>query len=380
MKINQSFSTEPRQCKTKLNLSIDPNTIKTIIPLDKLKVLQKDDPEPFYVVEEIKDITEQANGVEFTKEFWDTYLSVLDDRPIPGSKSGHNHSWGATPENDLYVIGGKIKGKKVLLKNYVPPMGATSENKSFIRDIEAGLVHFSIVSWTEDLIETDENGMVKSIKAIRSVKGERNDAIEVGMGAMKQKVNKDQNKIDPKNNNNKELEVLVMADNLYSDIVKNLQNQIENGTVSKVKVAKDLKIEVVTDDHKTAVKTLKEIEKLIGEKPVDTIKEMKADASTVKQQAYDNTREKLMVEAFGPVKQKVDGEEKENLKRQAAEPLVSVEIQKEKDLKSQIETAKENAVVKNLSFQEADITSQTNDVTGVKINKAGVNNSEFEEM
>lgn len=367
MKINKSLSLEPRQCKTKLNFSINPENIKTLIPDEILKIIQTDDEKPFYAIEEIEDITEPANGVEFTPEFWDTYLAVLREHPIPGRKKGHVSPYSyETAENDFYVIGGKIENNKVFLKNYIPPDGFESSNKSFIRDIKSGLIHFSVVSWTEDIIETDENGMIKSIKAIRSVKGERNDAVEVGMGAMKQKVNKDDN-----TSNNNKTEGYIMAENVYNDIVKNLKNQIDNGSVGKPQIAKDLGIEIVTDEHKQAIEIIKKLEKVLGSCDFEKeILEMKQNAETVKQQAYDNIREKEMTAVFGPEKIKVNGIDTDNLKRLAAEPLVSKVIQDEKILKEQIEKAKENPVVKNASFQQADINSDMNNLSGgISVNK-----------
>ena len=108
---------------------------------------------------------------------------------------------------------------------------------------------------------------------------------------------------------------------------------------------------------------------------------MKQNAEKVKQQAYDNTREKLMCEVFGPEKIKINGIETENLKRQAAEPLVSKTIQDEKILKTQIEAAKENSVVKQMSFQAADINSEMNNISGgIVKNKTGVRTSEYIEI
>ena len=75
-----------------------------------------------------------------------------------------------------------------------------------------------------------------------------------------------------------------------------------------------------------------------------------------------------MTKEFGPEKIQENGQEKINLKREAAEPLVNKEIQDEKILKEQIEAAKENAVVKNISFQMTDVNSDMNDITGVKVN------------
>ena len=441
LKINKCFSSEPRQCKLNLNLSINPESIPTLITLDKLNIITEKDENPYFVVEEILDITIPVKGVLFTREFWVSYLDKLKDSPFPGSKSGHTINWWETGDMDFYTIGGEIKENSVFLKIYVPPEGYKSSNETFIKNIKAGMVHFSIVSWTEDIIERDENGSITTIKAIRSVKGERNDAAERNMGAMEQKVNIDK-KTNPypnehaarirnpgdfekdsfrrKNISNgvniiigklkgkdttttqsyrfsikvftakqakdwlkkhnidyisfeaatggksEKQEVYIMSDSTYNEIIENLKNQCANGTVSILKISKDLGFEILTDEQKTTLNQLKEV---IGDNPIEKIKQLKQNEQTVKQQAYDNMREKEMSTVFGPEKLNIDGIETDNLKRQAAEPLISKNIQDEKQLKEEIEKAKENPVVKNMSFQQADFNSNINDITGIKIQK-----------
>lgn len=367
MKICRQLSLEPRvyDFNVKINLTISPESLPILIPQKSLQVIQENDNSPYYVTEEIEDITEPANGVEFTPEFWKTYFAAMKERPIPGRKKGHlnPYSW-ETPENDFYTIGGKLEGNKVFLRIYIPPEGFETSNKGLIRDAKAGLVNFSIVSWTEDIIETDENGEIKSIKAIRSVKGERNDRVEVGLGAMPQKVNK--NTGDNPDNKSKKTEEYIMDDSVYTDIVKNLQNQVDNGTVSKLRLATDLKIEIATPEMKEAEKQLKEIILILGDNPIEKIKQLKADEKSVKQEKYDNIREKLMTQEFGP--EKIDG--KDNLKRSAADPHVLKTIQDEKTLKEQIAKAKRDPVVLNISFQQADVNSKLNDMSGgIKIDK-----------
>lgn len=367
MKTNQSFSSEPRFCEAKINLSINSDDIPTLTPQKKLDVLMENDDNPYFVVEEIEDIRKPANNVIYSPEFWKSYLSKLNKRPIPGSKDGHNISYYKTPNNDIYTIGGKLEKNKVFLKVYIPPEGALTSNKSLIRDLKAGIIHFSIVSWTKDNIELDENGFIQKITAIESVKGERNDAVEYGMGAMDQKVSKKTPGENPDDNKqNKEVKY-IMPGEQYNEIIENLKNQLDNGTVSKVNLAKDLNIEIVTEEHKNAVQSVNEMVKIAGKDFTKRVSELIENEGKVEKQNYDNLRETLMTKEFGPVKSNQDGKEIDNLKRQAAEPLVSMVIQSEEELQKQISAAKENAVVKKFSFEAADITSDVNDITGVKV-------------
>ena len=51
------------------------------------------------------------------------------------------------------------------------------------------MVHYSLVSYTKDEIIQDDDGI--TINVIASIKGERNDAVEYGLGAMDQKTNEE---------------------------------------------------------------------------------------------------------------------------------------------------------------------------------------------
>ena len=143
-------------------------------------------------------------------------------------------------------------------------------------------------------------------------------------------------------------------------IVENLKNRLVNGSVSSVNLAKELGLSLVTDVHKNAIKTVEEIKKIVGENPVEAITEMKLNAEKVKQQVYDNEREKALFKAFGPLKNKVNNIETDNLVRNAAEPYVSKNIQSEVELNKQIEEAKKNPVVELLQKQNADVYSTQN--------------------
>jgi len=358
-KLKNIISDEPKTLKL-CQSKISPDEIPTLVKQKTMDILTEGDPAPFYCVEEIEDITEEANGVEFVPKFWSSYMKKMKTAPVGGSKDGHHDPWETSPD-DFYTVGGKSEGNKILLKLYVPPMGFSSTNERFIKHIRSGMVHFSIVSWTKDEHEVDENGYVTKIRAVESMKGERNDAVQVGLGAMKQKVNKEIPGEQPEKI--KHERKYIMAENEYAEMIKNLGNRITNGEVSKIEIATALGIPVIGENHKSAIKTLKEISEIVGEKPVEKIKIMKANEQKVLQQKFENSREKLMIDEFGQ-----PGTEKlPNLKREAAELMISKIIVSDEELKQQVETAKKSPVVLSFAKQEADITSNTNDLTGIVI-------------
>ena len=181
-----------------LNLKAAPVTIRaesvpTLVPSSVMVDLQRGDPEPYFKLQAIKYPVE-GSGVYpsakaiYTERFFESFLGVCRTRPIPGSKRGHEPA--SRPATDFYLVGGKLEksgnGKgTVYLKNYVPPQGDTTSNVGLIRDMKAGIVHFSIV--TRPKYETVDGEQ----RFTGSAGYERNDAVEYGTGAMDQSTNAD---------------------------------------------------------------------------------------------------------------------------------------------------------------------------------------------
>ncbi len=427
--------------------------------------LLKDDLNPYYKVQEI-DYSKPANGYHYQTSFFQGIKNDLKHGPWPGSRDGHHISRYERPGNDLYLVGIKIdkKNKKAYLKNYIPIIGETGtaeQQAAFIKAAKVNTVHFSLVAYTKDKIIRNEEGEIERIEVVEYVKGGRNDAVEYGLGAMKQKTNMNevgikynpypnehaarlrqpntfaenatwqdgskgkfrrttvksfQGKSAPKSidviwgklkgkagkgdppipqairfkisnwtstqakkwlddndikyisfekateeNKSKNKEAFIMPDNEYQEMLKNITNLLDNGKLSKLDLAKDLKIEIVTDKHRNAVKSIGELEKLLGPDVEKEVKEMINNRENVKKENFAILRERLMTEAFG----QASTEEKTNLKRDAAEPHVSNKICEEKELQEQIEKAKNNSVVKAIAGQMADETSGLNNITGV---------------
>ena len=175
-------------------LSIDPSTIPTIAPSQSINDFQKGDTTPYYKVQKIN-FPVLANGMNYQKSFFESLLSNMKDRPIPGSKDGHNMQWGARSKTDFLLVGGKIENGKddtgsVYLKNYVPPK-AESDNQNFITECKSDLVHFSIVAYARKEIIENSDGTYTVNVLDCGAQGLRNDAVSYGEGAMGQVTNAD---------------------------------------------------------------------------------------------------------------------------------------------------------------------------------------------
>lgn len=202
----------------------------TDIPIGNKKILDKltsGDPSPMFKSEAI-DFPVIGTGGVYEKSFFKSFINVCKERPIPGSKRGHEYA--SRPSNDFYMVGGQIienadgKSGTAVFLMYIPPFGDTTDNTGFKRDADAGLVNFSLVSAPEYNIKKDDDGVER--RHFTKTNGyERNDAVEYGAGAMAQVVNSKQNDIDFD-----ELKTLVM-NGKYSR--KNIDGEIiQNGKVS----------------------------------------------------------------------------------------------------------------------------------------------------
>jgi len=202
----------------------------TEIPIGNKKILDKltqGDPSPMFKSEAI-DYPVIGTGGVYEKSFFQSFINVCKERPIPGSKRGHEFT--SRPSNDFYMVGGQLipnsdgkTGTAVFLM-YIPPFGDTTDNTGFKRDADAGIVNFSLVTQPEYNVKKDEDGVER--RHFTKTNGyERNDAVEYGAGAMSQVVNSKQNEIDFD-----ELKKLV-TNGKYSR--KNIDDEIiQNGKVS----------------------------------------------------------------------------------------------------------------------------------------------------
>lgn len=439
-------------------LSLTPEEIPTLVPATVMSELQRGDDEPYFKLQAIKYPVE-GTGVYpnkkaiYTERFWESFLGVCKQRPIPGSKRGHE--WASRPATDFYLVGGKIEsdGKEkgtVYLKNYIPPEGDTTSNGGLIRDMKAGMVHFSIVTMPKYEVDGDEQ------KFVGSVGYERNDAIEYGVGAMEQTTNAGagsaelleasvdnaekliedgainaqaswafttshrKNALGRNGDNWKGYalihlavlpdgdphsqdsylypvgkngtvyrsalrtaasratkdgneEIAGIATDLISlmdqhrrsqnrrptmekeELLKLAANMKANGelTLSEVAEAMGLKDQIVTDEHRTAVKTVNDLKALDVSDPVEEIKTFRT-----KLEAVDADRVKNALDAaFGPEKDK-DG--KENAARCYAGTMT--DLAKASEIDAKIEALKTNPVMKKLGADRADFTSAENEI------------------
>jgi hypothetical protein len=330
--------------------------IPTLVPDNKLKEWMDGDDNPYYKIQEIK-VPQKANGYYFGVDFWKSYLKKLETNLIPGSKNGHETSWGKRPPTDLLLVGGLLEMDsetegRVYLKNYIPLTGDSGDNSIFIKENKTNLVDYSIVSYTKDEYREDEDEWW----AMESLYGERNDAVDYGLGAMTQKTN------------SREAEKGDKAVNV-EETVKALSTHMDNGNISvKDLLAKLNKSDLmVSEEQRKDLSAFGKVKSLCGDTdPVECINglltEKKANAKAVRDAKMDS----LFGHAVHPVTKK------ENRARKAAELILG-----DQELTEElIAKVNEDSLYKSMLADQASNDSEFNRIeetdtkdNGVKVRK-----------
>ncbi len=334
-------------------LNIDPATIPTLVPAEVMNKWLAGDTDPYYKLQRI-DYPITANGIVYVESFFESFLNKTKERPIPGSKNGHEPFWGVRPPTDILLVGGKIEKNgdgtgSVYFKNYIPKEGESGNNAVFIRENMTGMVHYSLVTYPKEEVRMDEDGN-QVFYCIESIKGERNDAVEYDLGAMRQVTNAG---VSGEMNTYEETEEMEITKN---DLVSRLNALKANGEITLMEVAEamGLKNQVVTEEHLRAVNALKELEKIGIKDPVEDVKALNA----LFDENAKAVRNAALTETFGASEKDEAGNEK-NLVRQYANKMVP-ESATGVELEKAINSVKEDPIAKKLAGEAIDPASETN--------------------
>ncbi len=329
---------------------LDPSTIPTLIKSPIRLKQMKEDTSPVYKVQRF-DVPIISNGLIFNIGFFESFLGVLPERPIPGSKRGHTWSSLERPPSDFYLVGGKIvnisEGRwQVYFKNYIPKMGDGEDDKRFIEDVLEGLVHFSLVSHT-DIILSEDPDTGETIRTVGlSKRGERNDAVGYNLGGMKQVTNVEdtiqKSNTGVSERDSRKVEESYMA--TKEEVVTQVFNLLDAGRLSLDELAKICKFsdKIVNAEHLKGLEVLKAFNSLGVEDPVveynKVVEQAKVDDVAIAESFLDTH--------FGASVRNAQGVEK-NVKREfAASRLAGV---KREDRSTAAEVVKNSDVFKALS-------------------------------
>ncbi len=254
------------------------------------------------------------------------------------------------------MIGGKNESNgdgtgAVYFKNYIPKSGATSSNDRFIEENKLNMVHYSLVTYPRINSEYDPVKDESVRTAIETLRGERNDAVEYGMGAMQQQTNSDESGKNVKKNVKKKGEKHMNKD----ELLKALNNLMENGQLGLAELADSAKFadKLVNADHVAAVEIKKNLDAMEIADPVAEIeklqKQVGADTDAVINAQLDVH--------FGASSKNAGGEETNLLREYAAQKLTGVERSK---MGEAIANVKKDPIAKKLAGDAADPNAVVN--------------------
>ncbi len=356
-------------------VAIKPDVIPNLVTASAEKEIMENDKDPYYKVQRME-YPIVGNRIEYTESFFESFLNKLKNSPIPGSKSGHTSFFSSErPETDFYLVGGKLEKNGdgtgiVYFKNYIPKEGATSTNKRFITENKANMVHFSLVTCPKLIVENDPaTGDVKRT-AVESVRGERNDAVERDMGAMKQETNAGKSGVENPEKGEKHMN--------KNELLKALNNLMETGQLGLAELADSAKFadKLVNAEHLAAVEVVQGLADLgVKDKIVDEVaalkNQIKADSDLVYNAKLDTE--------FGASKKDAAGTETNVLRECAEMALANADRAK---VDEAIVAFKNSAVAKTLGGQLASTQSAVNVIESAPAvnavgGSAGINSKDY---
>ena len=330
-------------------LNINSVDIPTLSPEASIAEFSKGDTNPYYKIQKI-DYPIVANEMNYGKKFFESYIENLKDRPIPGSKDGHNLQYGVRPKTDFIMVGAKIEPKtdksgSVYFKNYIPAK-AESDNSNFITECKSDMVHFSVVAYARKQIVKNEDGTSICNILDCGSQGLRNDAVSFGEGAMSQVTNQTRD-VDVIDDEFICLEAVMPNKQEFLDSLK-----VHAGSgVTLPEIAKAMGQEnlLATKEHEDALKMVNAIKEAGIKDPVAELvvlrNKIESDQKIVRNAALDT--------AFG-----ADTNGRNTLRQYADE-----KIKKDcTDVNAAIEEIKKSPIALKLAEQAADYLSDQNQI------------------
>lgn len=324
--------------------------IPNIAPKEAVAEFMKGDEAPYFKLQRI-DYPIKANGLNYSEKFFETYLKNVSLHPFPGSKDGHA-LFGNRGKTDFVLIGGLIEKKEngkgsVYLKNYIPPVGESGSNETFIKECKSGMIHFSIVSHAKhEMIETP-NG--KEINIVESLYGERNDAVDHGTGAMKQVTNA---AVGGDNETEKTERKSMPTKKEIMDMLADKSG--EKVTLQEIATVMNCADQLLTKEHVDALAVVNSLKELGVADPISELK-MSKETTEVAAKAIRNAR---LDKEFG-----VQDKDNKNLLRAYADEMVS--NAKEDNIEKQIEAIKKSPIAVRLAEKQTDIVHNVGVVEGL---------------
>jgi hypothetical protein len=274
------------------------------------KILSKGDKDPFFFISEMKLGEEYptAYGDIMTTDWAKSFVDKLNVAPFPMSALGHKNV--TTPweraESHGYVLGGKVINDSLYLKNYLLG-GLTEPTKEFakktIREMKAGMLSTSISNQQRYVMLMDDTTEETKWYVVESLIGQRNDIVEHDLAASEaaivarsfKKSDKADESAKKFNTGDKNMDTPIIK----KEMLTKLRNLKQSGDLSITEIADSFKLELATDEMKSAMSTLKSIQEITGkENPIEYMKALKEKADRVDEAEFTSYKNEAIKEVF----------------------------------------------------------------------------------
>ncbi|NIU83392.1 MAG: hypothetical protein GWN64_07915 [Candidatus Thorarchaeota archaeon] len=240
-----------------------------------------------------------------TKEWAESFIKKLDTAPFPMSALGHTNVERPLErvESHGYVVGGKVQDNSMFLRNYLRA-GSAPDSKEFvaktIQEMRSGMLSTSISNLQKYVRLEDPDTNELKWYVVESVAGQRNDIVEhdlVGSeAAIIARSFKSGEKAEEKSATKNPQEEKSMD---KKEMLKKLQVLKSGGDLSVKEIVDTFGLELVTDEQKKAVSSLKAISDELGEgDALANIKSLKEKAARTEEAEFEKVRNEALKEVF----------------------------------------------------------------------------------
>jgi len=314
-----------------------------------------------------------SGNIILTEEWARSYANAVNKTPGLLYTKGHEDAaqhWATRAIAGGYIVGGKVENGRLLLRNRLL-VKKNEADKEFVeqtmREIAAGMLSTSTGDIQKRRIEFVEDGKYKQY-AVESVKNQTNALVEHDMHASDAKivsanfrlgyydsndrfVGVEPNATDGGGNHDKGEETMG-----FKETVEIIKTALKSGEGDMPTLLKELGLEVVTEEVKTAVARLKAAEDKVGD-----ISAFVSGITAEREASFTTIKSAKLKEAFT-----------DSIVHEVAESLFSVKAGGEKEITDEITRLKGLGVIKNI---QTDLASRVGYVPSGDESAAGTKNT-----
>lgn len=284
--------------------------------------------------------SEGYGEVILTEEWAESFAKAVNEKPGFLYAKGHEdaETWFARAIASGYIVGAKVEDGRLLLRNRLLERTSPDNQELMLQtlnEIKAGLLSTSTGDYQKRRVEFDENGEMTQY-AIESVKNQTNALVEHDMHASEATIISSNFKLAYYDENGNTVSKSTAEDGAKFKEGELTMNEhfeaIKKSALKDEVVAEKLGLEIATEEMRTQLKEVKELEAKVG-----NLKEFINKSLAEKEAVFKTLKENALKEAF-----------KEDEVREAAETLFRLDGGTTEEIETEITRLKELSGIKKM--------------------------------